>query len=79
MKVKDGYVLRRIADSNVVVPLGKEISYFNGMITLNETGAFLFSLLKQDISEVDLLKRLLEEYDVHKELALNDINVFLVN
>lgn len=77
MKLKDGYVLRRIADFYFVVPLGKEIGNFNGVITLNESGAFLFRLLKREISGVDLLQRFLEEYDVEKELALIDIDQFL--
>ena len=41
MKVKDGFVLRAIAGSNIVVPVGAATAQFNGMITLNDSGAFL--------------------------------------
>ena len=45
MKIKDNFILRKVADSYVVVPVGKLTLDFNGIINLNETGAFLFELL----------------------------------
>jgi hypothetical protein len=40
MKIKSGYIMREVADNYVVVPTGQATVDFNGMITLNETGAF---------------------------------------
>lgn len=40
MKVKQGFMLREIANNYVVVPVGKAAIDFNGIITLNQTGAF---------------------------------------
>ena len=42
MKIKSDFLLKKVADSYVVVPVGKATVSFNGMITLNETGAFLW-------------------------------------
>ena len=47
------------------------------MITLNETGAFLWKQLENDISEEELLQRLLAEYNVTEDLAKKDINAFI--
>ena len=40
MKIRTGLMMRNVAGSYVVVAAGKEAIDFNGMITLNETGAF---------------------------------------
>ena len=42
MKIKSGFVLRQLADTWVVLPLLSQSLNFNGMLTLNETGAFLW-------------------------------------
>lgn len=77
MKIKDGFLLREIAGGTVVVPVGKMSVDFNGMITLNETGAFLWQQLENDISEEELLQRLLAEYDISEDIAKADINAFI--
>ncbi|MBQ3463812.1 MAG: PqqD family protein [Clostridia bacterium] len=77
MKVKDDFVLRKVADSYVVVPVNKLTLDFNGIITLNETGAFLFERLQQGTDREQLLQELLAEYDVSPEKAEKDIDEFL--
>ena len=37
MKIKDDFVLRKVADSYVVVPVNSLTLDFNGVINLNET------------------------------------------
>jgi hypothetical protein len=78
MKIKEGFLLRRIADVHVVVPVGEAYVDFNGVITLNETAAFLFSQLQGDMTRETLLDRLLTEYDVDRETALADIDAFFL-
>ena len=41
MKIKDGFMIREVAGSYVVVPVGKRADEFNGMVHWNETGSFL--------------------------------------
>ena len=77
MKIKDGFVLRKVAGSYIAVATGEESISFNAMITTNETGAFLWELLKNDTTEEELLKALLAEYDVDEETAKADISEFL--
>ena len=59
------------------MPVGKLTLDFNGIINLNETGAFLFELLQEGAEKEDLLRKMLEEYDVTPEKAAADIDVFL--
>ena len=69
MKIKEGFVLRTIAGSNIVVPVGAASIDFNGMITLNDSGAFLWKELEQDCDIDDLTAALLREYDVDEATA----------
>ena len=42
MKIKDGFMLRKVGGQNVVVAVGKASRDFNGIIRLNDTGRFLW-------------------------------------
>lgn len=77
MKIKKDFILRKVADSYVVVPVGRMTLDFNGIINLNETGAYLFGLLQQGAEREELIAKMLEEYDVTPERAAADIDVFL--
>ena len=77
MKIKSDFILRKVADSYVVVPVGKLTLDFNGIITLNETGAFLFELLQKGAEREELIEKLLAEYEVAKERAAADVDIFL--
>ena len=77
MKINENYVLRQIADTWVVLPLGDATLDFNGMITLNETGSQLWSLLEKGCEKQDLVNALLDEYDVTREQAEADVEEFL--
>lgn len=77
MKIKEGYLLREVAGSSVVIPLGKSSVDFNGMITLSETGAFLWKKIEQGADEKELVAALLEEYEIDEETAKNDTKAFL--
>lgn len=69
--------MREVAGSYIVLPVGPQSADFNGMITLNDTGAFLWDHLKQGCSREQLLDAMMCEYDVTKERALSGIDSFL--
>ena len=77
MKIKDGFILRKVADSYIAVATGEESVNFNAMVTTNETGAFLWEKLKNETTEEELLACLLREYDVDEKTAKADISEFL--
>ena len=77
MKIKKDFVLRKVADIFVVVPVNSLTLHFNGIINLNETGAFLFKLLQDGAEKQDLVDKMLEEYEVEPERASADIDRFL--
>lgn len=77
MKIKDDFILRKVADTYVVVPVNSMTLDFNGIINLNETGAFLFGLLQKGATKEELLDKMLEEYDVPQKKAYEDIDIFI--
>ena len=77
MKIRDGFVLRQVADATIVVPAGDAAIDFNGMITLNETAAFLWSLLEKETDEEEMVRAMLEEYEVEEETARAGIERFV--
>jgi len=77
MKIKSGYLLREVAGNYIVVAIGEEAVDFNGLITVNETGAFLWKKLEEGIDTSELLAALTAEYDVDEKTAVADINAFV--
>lgn len=77
MKLKNGYILRKVANSFVVVALGDAAKERNIMISLNETGAFLWEKLSEECDEDTLVKALLEEYDTDENTARADVRAFM--
>lgn len=77
MKIKDGFILREVAGSFIVVAVGSAVKDFNGIINLNETGAFLWKILESGATKEELLEKMLTEYDVSEEIARKDIDAFI--
>ena len=77
MRVKDSYILKKVSDSWVVLPLGGTKSTFNGMIMLNETGAYLWNILKVGTDREGLITALTSQYDVDSNQAAADVDSFL--
>lgn len=77
MKIKSGFAKRKIADSNIVVPVGKATNDFNGMITLNESGSFFWDCLTSDTSVDEVVKKVTSEYDIDENTARKDIENFV--
>ena len=51
MKIKDTFQLVTVAGEHMVIPIGEQSVDFQAMITLNETGAFLWEKLQEEMSE----------------------------
>ena len=77
IKTKKGFMLRSVAGRHVVVAIGQASVDFNGLITLNDTGAYIWERLAKGITYDDLLKEMLSDYEVDEETAKNGIDAFL--
>lgn len=77
MKIEKNFVLREIAGEYIIVPTGNTALDFNGLITVNEVGLFLWKILEQGTTKEELLAKTLEEYDIDETTARKDIAEFL--
>lgn len=77
MRIKEGYMLREAAGETVVVPFGEEALNFQGIISLNETGALLWRQLEQGCEVDTLVKALLNEYEIDADTANDDVKYFV--
>lgn len=76
MKLKDGFILREVAGEYVVLPAGEDLD-LNMMITLNETGSFLWKKLAEGAEVEDLQNAILAEYDTDAETAAKSVEAFV--
>lgn len=77
MKIKDGFLLREVVGSYIVVAVGARAKEFGGIIKLNETGSFLWKKLAENVDQATLTEALTDEYDVDKESAEKDVDSFI--
>ncbi len=71
------YIVREIVGENVLVPTGNASKEFQGMGTMNATGAFLWNLLEQERSLEELSRLFAGEYGLTEEQSLQDVAEFL--
>lgn len=77
MKIKKGFELQNICGEDVVIATGIENIDFSKLITLNESGAFLFAKVADTTFDAQQLAVLLcEEYEVSSEQAAADAEEF---
>lgn len=73
MKIKEGFILRKLPEMNLVMPTGKNVKDFNGALMLNETGAFIFERLQRGETVEQTAQALAAVYDVTEAKARQDV------
>lgn len=77
MRIRKEFVLREIAGDYVIIPTGKTVLEFNGLITVNEVGVSIWKMLQEEVTFDQIVHNILEEYDVEESVAREDIREFL--
>ncbi len=77
MKIRSGYMLRQVMDVYVVLGIGSEAYNPNQIMSVNETGAFLWGLLEKGADKQGLVDSLTKEYEVDVQTAEKDVDDFL--
>ena len=76
MKIKEGYVVRKIGTKYYAVSAARAAEG-GGMIALNETGAFIWELLKEETDAEAVAKALAAKYEIDMETALRDTEAYI--
>lgn len=65
MKISNEYIIRDIAGEYIIVPVGQVALDFQGLITVNEIGVYIWELLqKKEITFDNLLAAILDRKSV---------------
>ncbi len=77
MKINENFILKNIAGSAVVLPVGEEAGKIKGMITLNEAAEFIWKKIENGSDYDGILNGLIEEYNAPQDVLKNDLDDFL--
>lgn len=75
MKIKEGYILRKVADRYFAVTIGDTDT--NKMITVNESAKTIWDALESDTTEDKILSIMSDKYDASADILKDDIREFL--
>ena len=77
MKLEKEFVLREIAGDYVIIPVGKTVIEFKGLITVTEVGVSIWNMLQNEVTFDQIVQGILNEYEVEESVAREDIREFL--
>jgi len=66
-----------VAGEYLLVPLIEGESQFNSIITMNETGAFIWKRLEKNLSADEIAAAMTKEYNVTPQQAKADVNEYI--
>ena len=76
MILEQEFILRNFAGETVLIPLANKNDTFDGIISLNETSEFIWKQIENGKEHDEIVESLLNEYEVDKEKASQDVNAF---
>lgn len=77
MKLKYEFAISNVCGAWCAVPVGKSANQYHGVISLNESAADMMKYLKEDISEEELVQKMLADYDVPEQVLRKDVHDFI--
>lgn len=77
MKLKENFILEQIAGETVALYCLNDVVDFRRAVSLNGSAEVMFKALLKDTSREDLVMLLTDSYDISKEQACEEVNLFL--
>lgn len=78
MQVKPGFKLNEVCGQSFLVPMGESNIDFSKLIALNESSLLLWNRMQEgEFSVDDLVKVLLDEYDVDEATVRKDVEAII--
>lgn len=75
MKLKDSFVTRHFKGAYVMT--GTENADFKGIVTGNNTTAFVIECLKVQTTREDIVEKMIEKYDAPEDVIVEDTDKIL--
>lgn len=78
LKIKKGFILRKLGTEHMAVAIGEASRNFNGMIRLNDTGVSYWKELEKGTTKEDLVSKTVEMFEgVDEDTIRHDVEEFL--
>ncbi len=74
----DNFVIRKIENETILVPLVSNVVDMTGVLTLNEVASSLFEAINGENSINDIIAQLIEIYDVERDVLEHDVEQFIM-
>ena len=72
MKLKYNFVTNEVADKIVAVPVGEDLENFGGFIKMNDIGAYIFNMLKNDVTQDEIVAAMLKDFEDATEQGVRE-------
>ncbi len=73
MRLKEGLIFHQVGEEHMAVATGEAAKSFNGIIRNNDSAAYIFELLQNDISQEEIVSAMCERYDADQEVIAADV------
>lgn len=74
MRLAEGIKVRKVAGQTLLVPVGKSVKHIKKTAALNETAAYIVSLMKEEFTVDEIVAQCLTKYKVEEEILRRDVN-----
>lgn len=74
MKLKSGFISREMAGENILLSVDGS---FSGLVRSNQTAAFIVNCLAEEITEAEIIARLMAKYDAPEAIIAEDVRKIL--
>ena len=78
MQKTQSFIKRDISGETILIPIGETAQSFNGMITLQGIGGFIWDHIEEAESLEHLIDMITEEYDVDRATVGSDAIEFIM-
>ncbi len=77
MKIKEGFITRKIGDAYYAVSFDSSSAVGNGMVKLSDSAYFIWRMLEEGADEAQILSAMKENFRADEETLRRDISAFV--
>ena len=77
MKIKEGFITRKIGETYYAVSFDSTSSIGNGMIKLSDSAYFIWKMLEDGADEAQITAAMKENFQADEEILRRDISAFV--
>lgn len=77
MKIKAGFVLRRVLDEAIVIANGEASKTFHGMVKLNDSAADIWEWISKGLTKGEIANELAKKYELSDAKAMDDVEAMI--